>query len=48
MTFSEFLFQMKRQWNNQQNAKKINSICMEDKTPMSVRNPYSHMVENQQ
>lgn len=26
MTFYEFLFQMKKQWNNQQNAKKINSI----------------------
>ena len=32
MTFSEFLFQMKRPWNNQQNAKKINSIYMEDRT----------------
>lgn len=24
---------MKRQWNNQQNAKKINSVCMEDRMP---------------
>lgn len=31
MTLSEFLFQMKRPWNNQQNAKKINSIYMEDR-----------------
>lgn len=31
MTLSEFLFQMKRPWNNQQNAKKINSIDMEDR-----------------
>lgn len=28
-----FWVQMKRQWNNQQNAKKINSICMEGGTP---------------
>lgn len=41
MTFSEFLFQMKRPWNNQQNAKKINSIYMEDRTEKTnFRNLY--------
>lgn len=36
MSFSRLPFQIKKkkQWNHQQNAKKINSICIEDRIPV--------------